>query len=380
MKIRSLTYADIDSAGWSLARLRLKSGINLFVGASGSGKTRVLNIVFNLSRFAASDRFANGHWTLHFTHADVDYTWTCRGIAGADDPTENHVHSETLWIGTPDHVDSLIFSRDEKTFRLLDKEVPILSTESTAIYLLREDPAVRSVHEAFARVLRRRFWSEDLSSAISLQPLARAVIKKLDRRPSIVELAKIQAQASSHVLLYLLERYFKPQFELISEHFQRVFPFVSDLRVRSAADALGLPLGSDVPVILVKEKGIKNPVPFHDISSGMQKVLLIITDVVIAPPDLLYMIDEYENSLGVNAINFLPPFLADCGGERQFLITTHHPLLINAVPVTDWLVFQRRGLEIKVTHGEDLEGRYSKSRQQRFIQLVNDPLYTEGVE
>ena len=109
-------------------------------------------------------------------------------------------------------------------------------------------------------------------------------------------------------------------------------------------------------------------------------MLLIITDIVIAPADVLYMIDEYENSLGVNAIDFLPSFLAECGGARQFIITTHHPLLINAIPVTDWFIFHRRGLNIRVTHGHEVESRYGRSKQQRFIQLINDPLYTEGVE
>jgi predicted ATPase len=143
---------------------------------------------------------------------------------------------------------------------------------------------------------------------------------------------------------------------------------------------LDVPLGADVPVVFIKERGIKKPVQLNEIASGMQKVLLIITDVVTAPPDTLYMIDEYENSLGVNAIDFLPSFLNECGGSRQFIVTTHHPLLINAIPVSDWFVFHRRGLNIKVAHGSEIEARYGRSKQQRFVQLINDPLYTAGVE
>jgi predicted ATPase len=73
------------------------------------------------------------------------------------------------------------------------------------------------------------------------------------------------------------------------------------------------------------------------------------------PPDLRYMIDEYENSLGVNVIDLLPSFLAECGGARQVIITTHHPLLINAIPVTGWFIFHRKGLNIRVTHGDEVE-------------------------
>jgi len=141
-----------------------------------------------------------------------------------------------------------------------------------------------------------------------------------------------------------------------------------------------MPLGTDIPVVLIKERGINKPIALSDVSSGMQKVLLIVTDVITTPTTMLYMIDEYENSLGVNAIDFLPPFLAECGGTRQFIMTTHHPLLINAIPVADWFIFHRKGLNIRVTPGEMVEARYGRSKQQRFTQLINDPLYTEGVE
>jgi len=135
-----------------------------------------------------------------------------------------------------------------------------------------------------------------------------------------------------------------------------------------------------VPIVLLKERGIKEPVTLSEISSGMQKVLLIITDVLTWPEDMLYMIDEYDNSLGTNAIDFLHSFLADYGGGRQFIVTTHHPLLINAIPLADWFVFHRKGLNITVTRGHELESRYGRSKQQTFTQLINDPLYTEGVE
>ena len=180
--------------------------------------------------------------------------------------------------------------------------------------------------------------------------------------------------------MYLLEKFFRPEYEVIADQFRRVFPFVEDLQVRMADEALNVPLAEMVPMIFIKEKGIQKPIQLNEIASGMQKVLLIIADVVTSPDDIIYMIDEYENSLGVNAIDFLPPFVAECGGNRQFIVTTHHPLLINAIPISDWFVFHRKGTQILVTHGNELVERYGKSKQQRFIQLINDPIYKNGVE
>ena len=90
----------------------------------------------------------------------------------------------------------------------------------------------------------------------------------------------------------------------------------------------------------------------------------------------VYLIDEYENSLGVNAVNFLPGFLSEFGEDAQFLITSHHPYLINSTPMTNWSVFQRSGSKVKVQAGEELMVKYGPSKQDAFIQLINDPDYS----
>ncbi len=114
----------------------------------------------------------------------------------------------------------------------------------------------------------------------------------------------------------------------------------------------------------------------HDLSSGMQKVLLIITDIITLPNNSIYIIDEYENSLGINAINFLPDFIISNGKDSQFITTSHHPYLINNIPVTDWQIFSRCGSTVTVKGGNELIGKYNKSKQDAFIQLMNDPAYT----
>jgi len=134
----------------------------------------------------------------------------------------------------------------------------------------------------------------------------------------------------------------------------------------------------DAPLALVRERGVPKATQIGDIASGMLKVLLILTDVIASPDGIVYMIDEYENSLGVNAINFLPTFLLEHGGRRQFFVTSHHPFLINAIPIEDWFVFKREGLRIHIAPGARLREKYGRSKQQHFIQLMNDPIYTES--
>jgi AAA domain, putative AbiEii toxin, Type IV TA system len=377
VKIRSLVFADPSRSGWSVDRLELGPAMNLFVGASGSGKTRLLNILFNIGLLATKENFYSGTWTLSFEHRDVRYTWKYHGAA-AEDPEERQIESEELWVGTPEHIERRIFERTPTDFAYEGKTLPRLAKHNSGIYLLREDEAIKPIHEGFSRIMRRRFWSEDLSASVNMQSTPRHVIARLKRRPNLEDLFMLTAPL--HVSLYLLKTYFPQEYEVISDQFTRVFPFVERIDIGRADEVMRMPLGADIPVAVIKERGISQRVPLNEIASGMQKVLLIIVDIITSPDDLIYMIDEYENSLGVNAIDFLPAFIAECGGARQFIVTTHHPLLINAIPVRDWYVFHRKGLSIRVTHGHELESRYGSSKQQRFIQLINDPLYTDGVE
>ena len=108
----------------------------------------------------------------------------------------------------------------------------------------------------------------------------------------------------------------------------------------------------------------------------MQKALLIITDIMTLPKGSIYMVDEYENSLGINAIDFLPELLDDHGANSQFFVTTHHPYLINNMPMKTWRVFHREGSKVSIKSGEELERKYGKSKQQAFVQLINDPFYS----
>jgi predicted ATPase len=130
-----------------------------------------------------------------------------------------------------------------------------------------------------------------------------------------------------------------------------------------------------VPVLVIREQESQQWVPVNELSSGMQKVLLILTDLFILPNHSIYIIDEYENSLGINAINFFPDFLLEFDKSIQFLITSHHPYIINQIPVKNWHVLHRDGTKVTIQQGDNVVARYGQSRQQAFIQLLNDPFY-----
>lgn len=138
--------------------------------------------------------------------------------------------------------------------------------------------------------------------------------------------------------------------------------------------------GGMVPAFCIKEKRVDDWIPMREWASGMKKVLLILTDVFTMADGAIYLIDEYENSLGINAIDFFPAFLTQVEKEIQFIITSHHPYIINDIPPEHWLIFNRRGSQVKIRYGKENAELFGRLKQERFIQLINDPFYKEGVE
>ena len=122
----------------------------------------------------------------------------------------------------------------------------------------------------------------------------------------------------------------KSKYEELIRAYKSVFPFIEACEVSDAANfGLEIPILGETPVFAIKERKVNSFIPLHELSSGMQKVLLLMTDIMCLQPGHIYIVDEYENSLGVNAIDFLPAFLVNNLGGNQFVITTHHPYLIN---------------------------------------------------
>jgi predicted ATPase len=112
----------------------------------------------------------------------------------------------------------------------------------------------------------------------------------------------------------------------------------------------------------------------------MQKVFLLILDTILLQDSGILFIDEYENSLGISAINFFPDLIESTSQNCQFIITSHHPYIINRIPIESWKVFHRDGINVHITDGGNLKEKYSKSRQDHFVQLINDPLYNGGIQ
>ncbi len=375
MKISKYQFRDLEKTGWNYSPVEFKN-INLLVGGSSSGKSSLLYTIFNLGRIVArAENVVSGSWDVSFSHEESEYRWILEADSKNATP---HIQREQVSI-IKDGVEQIIVDRTPEAFIFNEKQTPKLPISQTSISLLRNEERVRPIFDGFCKILRRLFDKNALEHAVELSGFPNALEEDLTNTKDTQII--LNSDISLSAALYLLSKHFPDKFEKICDTFQKIFPFITNIALKQFSDLeprVGLP--GLIPVFCIREKHVAEWIKVQSLSSGMIKVLLILTDIELLTNGTIYLIDEYENSLGINAIEFLPEYLLETEKDMQFFITSHHPYIINKFPLQNWYVFHRRGSEVQIDYGEQLIDRYGKSKQQAFTKLINDPIYREGVE
>jgi len=376
MKISSLEYHDEKQPGWNFAKIQFHS-INLFVGETGSGKTRLLNTIFNIGVFVTQGSiFIGGKWEISFEGDDANYRWKFEGRTNEEG--KGVVLLEELAEIRENKEDKIIIQRNSG-FRFNDVLLPKLASNMCSIFLLKEEEVIAPIYQVFSRIMRRSFSDVGLSEPLAYSKVPLELEKELKKKKSLELMSKYELTVS--MKLFFLEKYFNSKYEELCSFYKSIFPVIQHCEITEASSVVKkVQLSGQVPVFAIKEKHVNQPIHLQELSAGMQKVLLIMTDIIALPPNSIYLIDEYENSLGINAIDFLPSFLADHGDNKQFIITTHHPYLINNMPIVNWQIFHRKGSDVTVKNGSEYVEKFGQSKQKAFIQLINDPFYSKGLQ
>jgi hypothetical protein len=376
MKFLKYKYKDTIIPGWDFSEVDF-SNINLLVGDTASGKTRLLNTIINIGEFVKGN-YKSGNWKITFEHEKNKYTWEI-----ISEPDINHIDKigkitkEILWKHSGEKLIPLI-ERDLEKFILDGAKIPgKLSQSETAIGLFKEDPKIKPIYEALSFMSRRLFSIDSLNKVGEIIPITSSQIlpENFTEKQSCKQISEMDLGVNSK--MYFVRKHSYSTFKKIVTTYKKFFPFIKNVKIRDFSDLhLGVNLGGKAPVLMIQETGSDNFIQFAELSSGMQKVFLLIMDIYLLPDNSIYIIDEYENSLGVSAIDFFPEFVLALEKEVQFFITSHHPYLINNLPVKNWYVFHRDGLNVTIRFGSELIEKYGKSKQQSFLKLLNDPFYS----
>lgn len=378
MRIISLEFND-PTAGWSLREVDFFRDITLLVGISGVGKTRILDSLGRLKAVAegkTSKKTFGINWRLVFEHTGKTYQWEGKFTTDPNEPSrisQFSIFDADKDAIKPELVRECLFCdgdevvvREGETITLRGAKTPKLSRHESVINILRNEDSVAPAASGLLMILSVNHAEE---SARSYFPSRN--FESLSKKYTTLESIRSQ-DIPTHVKLALLYENCRSDFDQIATQFQDAFPTVERVEFESVQAG---PFGT-FPRMLLFECGVDSAIPEESISSGMHRTLLHLSRMVLWPDGTVVLIDEFENSLGINCINFVTQNLQIHSQRMQFILTSHHPYIINNISMANWKIVTRKGCEVIV---ESTRLLHHKSSHESFLQLLNSPEYTDGI-
>ena len=366
MRLKELSFKN-NRTGLNVKNLHFER-LTLLVGASGVGKTQILKAIQALRSIAKGNSINGFEWNVVFVHNEQHYIW--EGAFKLSDEVnidyfelKNHEYPilrENLSINGTE-----IILRTQDKLLYEGKETVKLDPNKSVIELLKEEEIINPIYKGWKQlsILDNNFTGIRISPFINKTQEQIKDIPKLKENKFLSPLEK----------LFLLRKNELEEFDEIVKQFITIFPTVEAIDFTTGELFNKKPY----PILQIKEKDVDEWILQNDISAGMRRTLSQITELVLAEDGDVFLIDEFENGLGVNCINELADMIINPDNDIQFIITSHHPYIINNIPFNRWKIVTREKSNIEIHTAKDLNiGDHS--HHDAFMQLVQNKAYQTG--
>ena len=384
MRITSFEYKD-HAIEWTLENIDFNS-LTLLVGASGVGKTRILKAILHLKKIALGASLNGLEWKVKFVANNQNCEWSgCFENKGflseiifydpdkTDDKDKSNIEFERLYVD-----DKLVIERNLEGINFNGVKTVKLSQKESAISLLKEEDNVNFIYKEFSKIV---FDDGSQEKNNILNFIVFDNDEPLSKCSKYTDLDSIRnSDESLKTKLYLAYKNVPKKFREIQDSFIDVFPYVEGLRIDpiEKSDERMPRFFKEMPLIQIKETGVNNWIDERKLSSGMYRTLMLISELHLCADGTIILIDEFENSLGINCIDDVTRNIATYSGELQFIITSHHPYIINNISIDNWKVITRKAGVVKNYNASELN--LGKSKHEAFTQLINLDKYLRGID
>ncbi len=204
-----------------------------------------------------------------------------------------------------------------------------------------------------------------------------------EKFPTLKELREAKG-IHSLIKAYILQEDHPEEFGKVREAYTEIFPTVLDVKLAEneewfVADAEGSWEHREWLSLGIKEKGVEEWVLNDQISAGMLRALVHLFELTLAPSGTVILVDEFENSMGVNCLpQMTDHFLRH--SELQFILTSHHPYVINNIPWRYWKLVTRKGSEVTIKDATSIPELDTASSLEKFTLLMNLEEYEEAIQ
>lgn len=356
---------------------------SLLVGASGVGKTQILNAIHKLKSISSGSNESGFCWDVNFEIDSTIYSWSGEFDTLEGNEFENPFSSIVLIPNDEDSAKAAILterliingteivSRDKDNITFNGELIVRLNPNESVISLLKQEPEISKVKKAFSQIV-----SMGESESGNFFIMFAKKTKDIDAKFESVDALR-NSEISLLGKLYSCQETMSEYFSNIVSSYIDIFPFVEGVRVHKFDDDTAV-RGYVAYVIGVKERGVDHWINQESMSSGMIKTLTQIAYLHLCPKGTVFLIDEFENGFGVNCINDITEVLMNTGDGIQFIITSHHPYIINNVSVDNWKIISRKAGEIKSFNADVF--KLKESNHEAFTKLINLDIYSQGAD
>jgi predicted ATPase len=367
MKIISLRIKN-NLLGWDFDEVDFSSNLTLLVGVSGAGKTQILRGIIDLKNIANGKSINGLEWKIKFSTINGnEFIW--EGSFDTIDETDELIFDDKDENEKPSLLrekltskNDVLIERNQKEIKFANQSMPKLSSHQSMIYILKEENVIKEAYDALNKIEYRDHTRNGLNVyRISDKPL-HFLTSKYKTLENILNIDE-----DIVTKLYLTYFHNLDVFDKIRSKLIDVFQQIEDIKIE-ILDRNDLPKSVFIPYIFIREKFVPKWIREDRISSGMLRTLIHISEIYLSNPGTVILIDEFENSLGINCIDILTDDLIHENKTLQFIATSHHPYIINNIPYEYWKIVTRKGGHINIRNASDYS--LGKSKQEAFLQLT----------
>jgi len=373
---------------WKLETVKFDA-LNLLVGPSGVGKSRILRALLTVQGVALKGLrgLSSASWELELIHQGHVMRWHAMvRVYGSDEhqpaesipeipEAEGEKSSSGFFIMESLVIDEQkIFERDPQkvTFKG-SRVIPRLDQSQSCIGLFSSDPALLPFLEALRPW---RLHRSDLVGSSDRFFTAQEADSALRRLNSNFEALRADVELHPFLKLLVLQHSHEEHFQELIQDFRDIFATVEEVKVGLVADfkavqSLGEPYEGNMVGVGIRESGVPGWILQPNLAAGMAKTLELLVETRLSPPGGVLMIDELENSLGVNCLPQVAGLLLEGLDRRQIIATSHHFRVINEIPFASLKVVERVGTKVSVHDAAEIPEVKNAGSLDRFTELLN---------
>lgn len=364
MKIRWIEFENLRT-GLKIERVNFFDDITLLVGLSGVGKTQILNAIEYSLKLAVNKnvRLQPYFVTLGFEAQGKDYEWSYK-IEESQEEVVIEVKDKN-YIFTYEKLSengSALLYRDNDNITVTGYEkVPTPKKDESLLVQYSQDASIKTITAELSKLYPIEI-DMDVRGAIDKESFnmfkakVKESFKKTKKGSSFEQFSHLPVPLK----IYIAKKYYPDIYAKIFDSIKELFMEINDIDITE--DPL-----RELSMVSVEVYG--KTLMQHEISNGMLKTIYYIVELITMSDNSLVLIDEFENGLGVNCIDILAELLLNERVDLQFIITSHHPKIINQVSNSKWRIIER---DINVVRNSDAEEYgISHSQHDAYFNLIN---------